>query len=252
MVNRVWQRHFGQAHRRQPEQLRRDRARSRRTRSCSTGWPAEFVERRLVGRRRLHRLILTSEAYRRASRHPDPKAVAAKDPTGTSYAVFQPRRLAAEELRDAMLAVVRRAEPRDRRHPGPAGDQPGGRAAAAAGHGHVRPGLAAVAAARAAAPAVDLRAQAPRPARPVPGGVQPARPGDRRASAATPRPSRRRCSACSTARRRHDRALALAARVLERDRRRTTAAIDRAFRLAFGRSPTTPRSAACLRALGRR
>jgi mono/diheme cytochrome c family protein len=53
----------------------------------------------------LQRQILMSAAYRRSSRHPDPKAVALKDPTGTLYAVFTPRRLAAEELRDAMLAI---------------------------------------------------------------------------------------------------------------------------------------------------
>ncbi len=53
----------------------------------------------------LHRLILTSEAYRRSAVHPDRKALAAKDPHGTSYAVFKTRRLTAEELRDSMLAV---------------------------------------------------------------------------------------------------------------------------------------------------
>ncbi|HKB00890.1 MAG TPA: PSD1 and planctomycete cytochrome C domain-containing protein [Gemmataceae bacterium] len=53
----------------------------------------------------LVRLILMSDAYRRSSRHPDPQVVAAKDPTGTSYAVFKPRRLTAEELRDSMLAA---------------------------------------------------------------------------------------------------------------------------------------------------
>jgi mono/diheme cytochrome c family protein len=67
---------------------------------------AEFVERKWSVKQ-LQRLILTSEAYRRSSRHPDPKAVAAKDPAGTSYAVFKPRRLAVEELRDAMLAASR-------------------------------------------------------------------------------------------------------------------------------------------------
>jgi len=53
----------------------------------------------------MHRLLMTSEAYRRASRHPDPKTLAERDPLGVSYAVFKPRRLAAEEMRDAMLAV---------------------------------------------------------------------------------------------------------------------------------------------------
>jgi mono/diheme cytochrome c family protein len=65
---------------------------------------AEFVERKWSVKE-LQRVILSSEAYRRASRHPDPKSVAAKDPAGTSYAVFKPRRLAAEELRDAMLTA---------------------------------------------------------------------------------------------------------------------------------------------------
>jgi hypothetical protein len=65
---------------------------------------SEFLEHQWSVKH-LQRLILTSEAYRRSSLHPDPKAVAAKDPTGSGYAVFRPRRLAAEELRDAMLAA---------------------------------------------------------------------------------------------------------------------------------------------------
>ncbi len=65
---------------------------------------AEFVEGEWSVKR-LQRLILSSGAYRRSSRHPDPVAVAAKEPAGATYAVFPPRRLTAEELRDAMLAV---------------------------------------------------------------------------------------------------------------------------------------------------
>ena len=64
----------------------------------------EFIERRWSVKQ-LQRIILTSNVYRRASQHPDSKSVATKDPTGTSYAVFKPRRLSAEELRDAMLAT---------------------------------------------------------------------------------------------------------------------------------------------------
>ena len=44
-------------------------------------------------------------AWRRAAAHPDPAKLAELDPRGTSYASFRPRRLTAEELRDAMLAV---------------------------------------------------------------------------------------------------------------------------------------------------
>jgi hypothetical protein len=65
---------------------------------------AEFVERGWSVKH-LQRLILTSEAYRRSSRHPEPGAVATRDLDGTSYAAFRPRRLTAEELRDAMLSV---------------------------------------------------------------------------------------------------------------------------------------------------
>jgi hypothetical protein len=65
---------------------------------------AEFIERGWSVKQ-LQRLILMSAVYRRASRHPDPAAVAAKDPAGTSYAVHKPRRLVAEELRDGMLAA---------------------------------------------------------------------------------------------------------------------------------------------------
>ena len=53
--------------------------------------------------KKLNRLILNSKTYRRDSAHPDAKALAIKDPNATSYAVFTPRRLTAEELRDAML-----------------------------------------------------------------------------------------------------------------------------------------------------
>ena len=55
--------------------------------------------------KKLHRIILTSAAYQRAVAHPTPETMAKLDPNKTSYAVFTPRRLTAEELRDAMLAV---------------------------------------------------------------------------------------------------------------------------------------------------
>jgi hypothetical protein len=53
----------------------------------------------------MHRVIMNSEAYRRAAQHPEAKMLAERDPNGTSFAVFKPRRLTAEELRDSMLAV---------------------------------------------------------------------------------------------------------------------------------------------------
>ncbi|MBI3878701.1 MAG: PSD1 domain-containing protein [Verrucomicrobia bacterium] len=59
----------------------------------------------------MHRLIMSSEAYRRSASFPDRKLLAEKDPTGTSYAVFKPRRLSAEELRDSMLAATGELNP---------------------------------------------------------------------------------------------------------------------------------------------
>lgn len=53
----------------------------------------------------LHKLIMTSEAYRRSSSHPDLETLQSKDPNNELLAVFEPRRLTAEEMRDSMLAV---------------------------------------------------------------------------------------------------------------------------------------------------
>ncbi|MEO1979773.1 MAG: DUF1553 domain-containing protein [Fuerstiella sp.] len=53
----------------------------------------------------MHRLIMMSDTYRQSSSHPDPKLLAEKDSGSQLYAAFRPRRLTAEELRDAMLAV---------------------------------------------------------------------------------------------------------------------------------------------------
>ncbi|MEY4565643.1 MAG: hypothetical protein RLY14_613 [Planctomycetota bacterium] len=53
----------------------------------------------------LHRLIMTSAAYRRKATHYDPQWLKEKDYLTASYAVFKPRRLSAEELKDTLLSV---------------------------------------------------------------------------------------------------------------------------------------------------
>lgn len=53
----------------------------------------------------IHRLIVLSSTYRQATRHPDPKAGALKDPSDRALWHFPRRRLTAEEVRDAMLMV---------------------------------------------------------------------------------------------------------------------------------------------------
>jgi hypothetical protein len=101
MVNRVWQHHFGRGIVRsasdfgyrgtpptQPELL---------------DWlAAEFVDGGWK-LKPLHRLIVTSCAYRMSSRA-DAAAVA-KDPENDLFGHFDPRRLAAEEVRDSILAA---------------------------------------------------------------------------------------------------------------------------------------------------
>ena len=53
--------------------------------------------------KKLNQLIASSELYRRSSRHPHPSQVRERDVKGQLYATLMPRRLTAEELRDAML-----------------------------------------------------------------------------------------------------------------------------------------------------
>lgn len=103
MANRIWQWHFGQALAGNPNNFGTTGKKPSHpelldhlaNEFMDNGWSVKTM----------HRLIMTSDAYQRASVHPDPKALANNDPNGISYAVFQPRRLTAEEMRDAMLSV---------------------------------------------------------------------------------------------------------------------------------------------------
>ncbi|MEZ6078901.1 MAG: DUF1553 domain-containing protein [Pirellulaceae bacterium] len=49
--------------------------------------------------------LIVSSTYRRSSRHPDPRELDQRDANREFYAAFVPRRLTAEELRDAMLSA---------------------------------------------------------------------------------------------------------------------------------------------------
>jgi mono/diheme cytochrome c family protein len=109
MVNRIWLWHFGQAIAGNPNNF--GATGKKPTHPELLDWlAATFIEHGWSVKA-MHRIILSSEAYRRAATHPDPKALAEKDPNGASYAVFKPRRLTAEELRDAMLAVTGELNP---------------------------------------------------------------------------------------------------------------------------------------------
>jgi len=104
IVNRIWMWHFGQAIAGNPNNF------------GSTGAPPthpellDFLAATLVDNdwsiKSLHRIIMNSETYRRSGKHPAIDTLRKADPLGTSYAVFKPRRLAAEEIRDAMLVAT--------------------------------------------------------------------------------------------------------------------------------------------------
>ena len=110
IVNRIWQGHFGRGLATNPNNF--GATGQPPTHPLLLDWLATEFVRRGWSIKSLHRLILTSGAYRRSSHHPDRDTLSRLDPNGTGYAVFRPRRLAAEELRDAMLVVSGELNPR--------------------------------------------------------------------------------------------------------------------------------------------
>ena len=104
MINRIWQWHFGKPIAGNPNNF-----------GSTGGLPthpklldylaATFMENSWSVKD-MHRKIMLSEAYRRSSTHPDPVELAEKDPESRWLAVFEPRRLSAEEMRDSMLAIT--------------------------------------------------------------------------------------------------------------------------------------------------
>ncbi len=104
MANRLWQWTFGRAIAGNPNNF--GSTGKRPTHPELLDWLAHEYRQSGWSTKSLLRLMLNSEAYRRSSRHPHPEQVAKLDPSGDRYAVFAPRRLTAEELRDAVLATT--------------------------------------------------------------------------------------------------------------------------------------------------
>ena len=103
IANRVWQHHFGRGIALNPSDLGR-----------VGGEPThpellDFLASRLVEQgwslKGLHRLICNSAAYRQASSHPRFDEYQKIDPTNRYYWRWGSRRLDAEQIRDAILAV---------------------------------------------------------------------------------------------------------------------------------------------------
>jgi hypothetical protein len=109
IVNRVWMWHFGEPLAGNPNNF--GGTGKRPTHPELLDWLAAMFVEDGWSLKALHRRILASAAYRRGPTHADPAALASLDPQGTSLAVFRPRRLSAEELRDAMLAATGELNP---------------------------------------------------------------------------------------------------------------------------------------------
>ena len=101
IVNRVWQRHFGKPLAGNPNNFG---AKGKKpTHPKLLDWLAkDFVENGWKFKR-LHKLIMTSKAYRMSTHHPEMKRLQNTDPDNHLLAYREPRRLSAEELRDSML-----------------------------------------------------------------------------------------------------------------------------------------------------
>ena len=103
IVNRVWQHHFGTGLVKPANNF--GAKGSKPTHPELLDWlTADFVEHGWT-LKRLHRLIMSSDVYRRSAQPVDPTAQASVDPDNALLSSFPPRRLTAEELRDSTLLV---------------------------------------------------------------------------------------------------------------------------------------------------
>lgn len=103
IVNRIWQSHFGKGIVKTANSF--GAKGSKPTHPELLDWlTADFIEHGWKIKR-LHRLIMMSETYRRSSKPADSQKQATVDPDNTLLASFPARRLTAEELRDSTLLV---------------------------------------------------------------------------------------------------------------------------------------------------
>ena len=110
MVNRIWSWHFGRGIAGNPNNF--GGTGELPTHPVLLDYLADWFMKNEWSVKKLNALVLSSETYRRSSRHPDPKKLEEKDPKGQLYATFLPRRLVAEEIRDAMLRVSGELNPK--------------------------------------------------------------------------------------------------------------------------------------------
>jgi hypothetical protein len=103
LANRLWQYHFGRGLCESPSDF--GRLGQPPSHPELLDWLAAELLDRGWSLKRLHRLMVTSAAYRQASHGPAVAASAAKDPLNRFVSRMTVRRLAAEQIRDAALAA---------------------------------------------------------------------------------------------------------------------------------------------------
>ncbi|HEX3870202.1 MAG TPA: DUF1553 domain-containing protein, partial [Pirellulales bacterium] len=109
IVNRVWQWHFGRGLVATPNNFGKMGAKP--THPELLDWLATWFIDHDYSLKKLHTLIMSSNAYRRAGEPVDVKRTAELDAKNELLSYFSPRRVAAEEMRDAMLAVTGELNP---------------------------------------------------------------------------------------------------------------------------------------------
>jgi hypothetical protein len=104
MVNRLWQWHFGKGLVETANNF--GKLGKRPTHPELLNWLAREFAARGWSVKAMHRLLMKTDAYRRAATHPQFDAVKKADPDNALLAYFPTRRLEAEELRDALLMAA--------------------------------------------------------------------------------------------------------------------------------------------------
>ena len=103
MVNRIWQSHFGQGLVATPNNF--GKMGKKPTHPELLDWLANYFIEHGWSVKEMHRLIMRSATYQQNANCSDAEALKKADPEDNLLAHFRPRRLAAEELRDGMLAA---------------------------------------------------------------------------------------------------------------------------------------------------
>ena len=110
IVNRIWQQHFGKPLAGNPNNFGVKGAKP--THPKLLDWlAADFVEHGWKIKR-LHQMIVSSQTYQQSTRHPQFEKLRNDDPNNDLFAHFPIRRLTAEEIRDAMLAITGELNPK--------------------------------------------------------------------------------------------------------------------------------------------